>query len=388
MYKCSECGTEYETAPKYCDCGNDIFIAVEDIEPQEIDDDLSDEDIELETKRQRNFRKKSFSTVSVSIFALCIILSLLILFVFGNPKKNIAENIVKNNLSEKIQIPEIDSFWDNTTIKKTETEEPFEKQDENDDIMNIMPKIVQQIMPIQKPEIKADVTIKKSPVKTEEKIKTKPITTQNPPIQKNTPIGQTKTPAQKTSTPTNTSTVMTFEDLTNKIRNQYPTNQTQNSNTKTVQTQATTQKTVNNTAQSTSPKTTPVQTTTPSSAPAQMHTSTQQNNAPVVPTKSVTQLRQELLAYKSNLRNAIGKKIDFTRVIGDGECSLTFKINSNGRLYSKAFLKQSSNITLNDAAFNALNTTTTYNPPPENYNGESLKLTIKFYNGNFEISLN
>ena len=29
MFKCSECGTEYEIAPKYCDCGNDIFINVE-----------------------------------------------------------------------------------------------------------------------------------------------------------------------------------------------------------------------------------------------------------------------------------------------------------------------------------------------------------------------
>ena len=41
MFKCSECGTEYEIAPKYCDCGNDIFINVEaeeDFEVQEIED--------------------------------------------------------------------------------------------------------------------------------------------------------------------------------------------------------------------------------------------------------------------------------------------------------------------------------------------------------------
>ena len=104
--------------------------------------------------------------------------------------------------------------------------------------------------------------------------------------------------------------------------------------------------------------------------------------------KSQAQLKQELASYKSGLRNTLGRKIDFTRVIGDGECSLSFKVNSNGRLSSKAFIKQSSNITLNDAVFNALNTMTSYNPPPEGYNGETLRLNIKFYNGNFEISLN
>ena len=25
MYKCKECGTEYEIKPDYCDCGNDTF---------------------------------------------------------------------------------------------------------------------------------------------------------------------------------------------------------------------------------------------------------------------------------------------------------------------------------------------------------------------------
>ena len=26
MFICSECGTKYEIMPKFCDCGNDIFI--------------------------------------------------------------------------------------------------------------------------------------------------------------------------------------------------------------------------------------------------------------------------------------------------------------------------------------------------------------------------
>ena len=25
MYRCTECNTEYETCPQYCECGNDTF---------------------------------------------------------------------------------------------------------------------------------------------------------------------------------------------------------------------------------------------------------------------------------------------------------------------------------------------------------------------------
>ena len=67
---------------------------------------------------------------------------------------------------------------------------------------------------------------------------------------------------------------------------------------------------------------------------------------------------------------------------------MSFKLTSSGKLTSRAFTKQSSNITLNDAVFAAMNSTTSYNPPPEGYKGETLTLKIRFYNGNFEITLN
>ena len=87
------------------------------------------------------------------------------------------------------------------------------------------------------------------------------------------------------------------------------------------------------------------------------------------------------------MRNTIARKIDFTRVIGDGSCTVSFKIDSNGRFYNRSFTKQSSNNTLNDAVYNAIMATPSFNPPPEAYNNELLNINIKFYNGNFEISL-
>ena len=97
--------------------------------------------------------------------------------------------------------------------------------------------------------------------------------------------------------------------------------------------------------------------------------------------------KQELISYKANLRNTIARKIDFTKVIGDGSCTVSFKIDLTGKLIKRSFTKQSSNNTLNDAVYNAVMATPSFNPPPDAYNNEILNLNIKFYNGNFEISL-
>ena len=88
------------------------------------------------------------------------------------------------------------------------------------------------------------------------------------------------------------------------------------------------------------------------------------------------------------MRNLIGRKIDFANVVGDGDCAISFKLASNGKLINRAFAKQSSNITLNDAVYKAVMATPSYNPPPSGYNNETMVLKIRFYNGNFDISLN
>lgn len=395
MFKCSECGTEYEIAPKYCDCGNDIFINVESEEDFEVQE-IEDFEEEIETPKHRNLRKKSFSPVGMGIFAFCIILSLLVLFVIGNPKKDLVTQGTETEVHEKIEIPSVDSYWDNTAVEIAQKEEPQPQKEEN-----ILDKIVQQIAPAEQPKKETKTVTAIQPKKA---VQTTQKTVQKPKVQTQktaqTSKTQTAKPKQTTSkTPSNTANnqqVMTFGDLTNKIRNQYYQSQTQaQKQTQTAQNTPVKSAPIPQSVQSTT-KTNSTQTQM-TKAPVQTQTQTQTQTKPATtqnqviartPSKTQAQLKQELASYKSGLRNTIGRKIDFTRVIGDGECALSFKVNSNGRLISKAFTKQSSNITLNDAAFNALNTTTSYNPPPDGYKGETLRLTIKFYNGNFEISLN
>lgn len=391
MYKCSECGIEYEIAPKYCECGNDIFINVEDENefiPQDLDDEIEESSVQTSKYHGggRNYKQKNFSPVGLGIFGLCIILSLLVLFVIANPKKDSSEIKIESEIGQKIEIPSIDSYWDNTPVKTAQKEELQTPKQEN-----IIDKIVQQIVPQEQPK-KEVVSVAKTPAPAQKKVVT-PAKTQTKTLQKQTtpktsiPQKQTTTKTASKTTPSNSSG-MTFGDLTNKIRNQYPSQtQTKQTTSSTVSKSAPLPQTsvkTSNTTQTAAQTTQNVQT----QSAHKTQTQTQTASVPVTQAKSQAQLKQELASYKAGLRNALGRKIDFTRVIGDGECSLSFRVNSNGRLTSKAFTKQSSNITLNDAAFNALNTMTSYNPPPEGYNGETMKLTIKFYNGNFEISLN
>ena len=103
--------------------------------------------------------------------------------------------------------------------------------------------------------------------------------------------------------------------------------------------------------------------------------------------KKAALAKQELANYKINLRNEIGKKIDFTRVIGDGDCIISFKIDLSGKLINRTFTKQSSNITLNNAVYNAMMATPSYNPPPSSYKNETYRLYVKFTSGNFAITL-
>ena len=145
MFICSECGAKYEIMPKFCDCGNDIFI-----EEKETQTQISDIEIPQEQPARRKGRGKieSFSPIAVGIFVLCLILSFTVLFFIGNPKKEIIaeEQNTQIQPEETVEIPSIDSFWDNTIAKIEQKEEPQEEPKEKP-IIDKMPKFVQNIIP-------------------------------------------------------------------------------------------------------------------------------------------------------------------------------------------------------------------------------------------------
>ena len=429
MYKCSECGAEYDIKPEFCDCGNDIFTEIQGsakpkevrVQPQQISQQTTAKTSSKKTFEEQypefeRFRE-IFDPISTAIFLGCIIIGLLVIFVVGNPeKKEVKTTTGKENTQVIENIPSIDSIWDNstagvinnekilaaqraaqakanTTQPKTKVQKPVNPilaKVENEIAKptpvaqgKVSPQVIPTPTPVPKPQPQPQVQQKSQPktqpkpqsqTQTQTKPATKTTTTTS-----NTSVASTpKTTTQKPNIPKNTQAAANQPKTTTTASNPYANNNgygnpqqkpAQNTTTTTPKTQSQAQ--TQTKPQTQKPTQVPVQTTLRPKA-----------------TIDTQALQKELSNYKVGLRNTIGRKIDFANVIGDGDCAISFNIASNGKLINRKFTKQSSNITLNDAVYKAVMATPSYNPPPSGYNNETMNLRIRFYNGNFDVTLN
>ena len=159
--------------------------------------------------------------------------------------------------------------------------------------------------------------------------------------------------------------------------------QVKKSNTSQTKKTSTTKKTTSTAAPKTAAKkATTVKTQTPvKTAPVQQ---TKTVSKPVVNTAA---LQQEYTNYKIGLRNKIASNINFTAIVGDGSCVVSFKLDASGNLINRAFSQQSINDSLNDAVYSAMMNTPTYKTPPAGYKNQTLRLSVKMTGGNFEVNL-
>ena len=326
----------------------------------------------------------------------------------GNPKEEIkTENETAQTETQQPNIPSIDTFWDNSiagiinnekyNAQKTRqtqavpqpvqpqantiTELPQQKQEQQSahqqTVINTQPQQKQQSTPI----------IGKIFGNNNNNQQTNNKSTQKPTAQTQKTTTQQTNPAPKIPQKTQT------------IANQ-PKQQTtvQNNQTQTTQSNVTTPQQKQTTQYNTTSQNQQKQTTQSQTSASSQNVKPSQNTAQNVNVSPSTALRpkasidtealkKEFNNYKVGLRNTIGRKVDFTKVIGDGECIVAFKIASNGKLTNRSFAKQSTNITLNDAVYSAIMATPSYNPPPSGYNNETLNLKIRFYSGNYDVSL-
>lgn len=297
MFKCKECGCEYKEKPDFCDCGNDEFEEIEETEvvSQKVTEKATPKDFTI--KSAQPMLKSVVEPYAIAIFVFCIILSILVLFIIGNPKTQQKQTVEREVVNT--QNPSIDKIWDSSTVG-------IEKYNPQNEILPVKQQ-VKEVVEKAPTSKTTKTTLKKEPTKN----------IQKPSIVTKTP----KTEDKKISTP----------------------------------------------------------------APVQAKTVASQKSS--TPKQTVTNV-QELNNYKVQLRNRIASKIDFTQVIGDGNCTVSFAINSEGALVNRKFLKQSDNDTLNDVVFNAMLATPSFSKPPAGYNGDVLKLGVKIYSGQFEVSLN
>ena len=350
MYKCCECGKEFESKPDFCDCGNDIF--------EEIIDNKQSPPPNMKHKKSFEEQYPGISSfietldpISVLIFIFCIILSAVALIFIKPAEQEMADNInQKSIVTRNINTVDINSFWNDTPPKN-------EKAYINAQNTQAVENKIAVIIPKQEPKVqqtnvkpKVQQTVKPQPKKTT--------------VSPQKPV-QTKTTAQKTTQKQQTAVPKS-------------TQQQVKSQTKTVQNSMNPQQ-ANSTQQQT--KTQPQQ-------PAQTVSQPVQQAQPVVnPAIIQAQAAQELKTYKNGLRNTLFSKINFTKIYGDGTCVVDFKVNSSGRLVNRSFSKQSTNNTLNDEVYSAVINTPSYKVPPSSYNGQTLHFSVKFTNGHYDVSL-
>lgn len=313
MFKCCECGQEFETKPDYCDCGNDTFeevvASVEKVVESTNEEKVVVKSEKSETSLKTKSKKEVESPVNIPsliIFVMCILLSLYVIF-FAWSGKDIdvaSEEVKSENIEKNVVIPAIDEIWDSTVNKEVQ--------------------VVKQEAPVQVPV---------------QQLVEQPIVEKTIPVQKKNEV----------------------------VKQQVPVKQQQK-----VQVQTKPQV---NTQSKLVVSSTPQQTVKPSQVNIQK---------PVVQKANP----QELANYKIGLRNKIASRINFANVLGDGTCTVVFKISSTGELINRKFTVQSSNGMLNDEVYRAILSVPSYKVPPVGYKGEYLKFVVKFYNDNFEISLN
>ena len=388
MFRCIECNKEYDIKPDFCDdCGNDVFEEILPV-PKTVEKPVEKETSEAKISQTINedlFQKqdsikqstaqtaapvqiKPESVASWLFFLTCLMLSFAIIF-FINPPEKEEEKVVEKPVEETLFIPSLDSFWNNEKPKSAQIQASTPKKQEQQLIAKVVePQIIKPKEVETKPQNQQPKTTKvelkyfpnvnntknTQPKKTNTTVSTKPKQTQPQKQSQQQTQQQTKPKTTQTKTTTQTAQV------------QKPVQNQQTAKQSNIQVQT---------------KTQPVQ---------NQQTVAKTQTAPVQNTQTVnTQVsKKELTTYKANLRNTIGKKIDFANVVGDGSCTVSFKIDSNGKLINRSFSKQSSNTTLNDAVYKAVMQTPSYNPPPAAYNGETMSLKTSFYNGNFEVTLN
>lgn len=338
MYKCTECGLEFEIKPDYCDCGNDEFVlTVENTSTEESAPVIKNEPAEqnaresLEkalakdtTENKHNLPKTEPYRLPVSpfamiIFILCLIFSFLIIFVWNPVTESAEDKTETQEVAPPKSIPSIEKLWKTT-------------------------------VPVVAEPIKQEPVIQPIVKKVENTVKN---------VTKNTPKATTKTK--------NTTKTAATTQAKTKVNNSVQ--QAQEAAQKAEQERLAKEAAAKKAAEDAKKK---------AEAEALAAAENARKNA---------RAKQVLAGYKINLRNTIGQKIDFTRVIGDGDCAVTFKVDSTGRLTNRAFAKQSTNITLNNAVYNAVMAVPSYSAPPAAYKNETLTLNIRFQNGNFAITL-
>lgn len=175
MYRCTDCSQVYKEKPEYCDCGNNVFEEISDIEELsnfqfDFEQNLNYQNEErFEPDSEKVIANKSNDLPSVLIFIFCIILSICFFIFIGKDNKEDNKSNIENknqqvSVSKKtVDIPQIDEIWKENP-NKTVSEKALSRNDVNVSSENTSEKspVTQNVTVVQKQDNKPKTVIAKN----------------------------------------------------------------------------------------------------------------------------------------------------------------------------------------------------------------------------------
>ncbi len=344
IFKCKNCGQEFNVDPQYCDCGNNVFIQIQEAKDKIISDDSNPDvptppkmDFEIpKTLPPREFttvivddtnsvdddlsekndvlKENYWNTVGLIVLIISLFFGLTLIYrAFSAPSSQNQPKASKPIIAS-VNIPDIDSFWDNSNNKTNQTNSSAVNTNSVNEDYSSKSKDVQQTVVSEQKSKNAEISISKI-------------------LQENKPK-KSKT-SQKTS-----NEIIKPKQTVKSDKDSAPIKQKQVVKPQSNQT----------------PKA---------------------NN-----TNSVI----EYVKYKNSLRQALFNKFPIMNVSGQGTAQVGFSVSSDGKLLNRRFIKESDNKSLNDAMYHMLMQNPSFTPPPAGYSGAEIILQMEYNDGYYSFS--
>lgn len=342
IYKCKNCGLEYKEYTEYCDCGNNKFVFISEVDNVDSSNDLfSFDNVDLSNQNENiseeNFDKQGLehsTNISNSISFLenrnfqNLLIFLIIVFTISISSFVLYKAItVKSSVKPEkkqvaavsVEIPSIDEYWDNSVEQVSTSEKNITNTENNNNFA------------------KNTNSIKYT---NNEKQNAKMVQT----TAKNTNSVLTQIANQNNS------------DLS--VTKKQPPKRQDSSSAKSKQNQKQ-NKVVNNSK---------------TNLPKQETVSNNTNSA------------VEIDKFKVAVRQSLFLKFPVLQVQGQGSAIIAFSVAPNGKLLNRRFVQQSENQSLDDAVYHMLMQTPFVLSPPNSYSGQEYKIRIDVNNGQYEFS--
>lgn len=325
IYKCNNCGRNFNLKPDFCECGNNEFVeVVENFDYSTVQTDFnsgkdvdflynqnnssdSDDDFQNESSYENDLKKQRTSEIiAIIVFVVVLLTALIMIF------SNVSALVKKSN--DKTASVEIESYIPSDVNEYWTDSKPIEPQTVNVRQGN----------------------------------NTNSVNTNS--VNQNNSTSLAKNIAKKTDNRISSS---------NTVKNIQSKSNVKNQDSKKTQIVA-----------------------KPKTEVSKPNVDVQKPVTKVDNTISV----EEYLRYKNSLRNRLFANFPILNVQGQGTAKIAFSVSASGKLTNRRFIAQSGNKSLDDALYHMLMRVPVYDAPPKGFEGREIMMQMDFNSGHYSFS--